>query len=56
MPILIIVALACLLVGALIGNRLTWWWMNREWRRHPEQFKALVDGVVTLRKQRQGVQ
>lgn len=46
----IITASVAFCVGILAGVRLTWWHMNRVWKRYPYQFKTIIDGVIALRE------
>lgn len=44
------VGFACFVAGILTGWRLTWWRMQRVWKRNPYAFKTIVEGVIELRE------
>ena len=48
----ILIAVLTFGVGVLVGVGGTWWWMNREWKRNPYQFKMIIDGVIARREAR----
>jgi hypothetical protein len=48
-PVLFVVVFTFCL-GWIAGNRFTWWYFNRVWKRHPERFKTIIDGVIALRE------
>lgn len=50
--IIIVTILLTFGLGFLTGNRLTWWRMQRVWKRHPYAFKTIVEGVIDLRESR----
>ena len=49
---IILLCTLCFAVGALVGWRLTWAWMQRQWKLHPYQFLAIVEEVIRLREEK----
>ncbi len=50
--VVVVLFLPSFAIGIFVGIRLTWWYMNREWKRNPYQFRAIVDTVIALREAR----